>query len=224
MKIRTFEQTHEGPRSKETNIVKDITPKQIRRSTGREYKAVERSTYKKRLAEIFYQNELAENKKTTDEIRDQLIREYRHMQRLRIRLMNHKYTIGGFRNMYNRGTLYSAQPPTFLLSWFYNRLGYIELGGAKKKGSHAFFEDCYHHCLKLKVADPRFVPHEYIVEIRNRQNDGIAEWLEWVVPTDEEIQAVTKKLRVEEIYNSVPFYPDFSREATPIDFIPTDMG
>jgi hypothetical protein len=126
--------------------------------------------------------------------------------------------------MYNRGVLYSSQPPTWLLSFYYTKFGYIELGGARKKGVLAYFEDCYYYCVKLKVADPRFVPYDYIVEIRNRQNDGIREWLEWIVPTDEEIKNLARRLNVKEVYNSVSFYPGYTREETPIDFEPTDMG
>jgi hypothetical protein len=76
----------------------------------------------------------------------------------------------------------------------------------------------------MKVADPRFVPYDLIVEIRNRQNDNIYEWLEWVVPTDDDIKKLQTKLRVKELYNSVKFYAGFKREDTPTNFEPTLLG
>lgn len=223
MKIKTFEQTLSGNKSRELELKTFEPPKPRPRNSGIVYNAKNRDVYVVRLGELLFENELRQKKLTSNQIREQLIGEHKHIPALKRRLMSAKYTIGQFRNKYNQGKLYSSQPPVHLLSFAYEESGYIVVSG-RRANTFAMFEDCYHHCVRMKVADPRFVPHELIVEIRNRQNDQDYEWLEWVVPTDDEIKKLQTKLRVKEIYNSVKFYPGFTREDTPKDFEPTILG
>ena len=81
-----------------------------------------------------------------------------------------------------------------------------------------FFQDCYQRCLNLQIADPRFVPEEYIVALRDKQNQG--EWLDWTVPTQTTIQRLCTRFQLDDLYNSMKFPMGWTREETPNDFEP----
>lgn len=221
MKIQTFEETLGGKfRTTDFENKKIIVPKPIQRNTGIKYEAEARVTYCHWLFEVFQNNEYLAYKNeawTNDIIKRRLLLQFaKKLPSLRNRFRTYKYTIGIFRNYYNDNKLYSAQPPTLLVSFPYNDLGYIQ-GFGKDHYRILSFEECYRHCINLKIADPRFVQYEHIVEIRNRQVQGEKEWLAWIVPTDKQIKEVAVKAGIKEVYNSVRFPQGWTREDTPID-------
>jgi hypothetical protein len=221
MIIKTFEQSLKGSiTSKEIKLTTFVVPKPIPRNSKREYQSRNRETYAKWLYKVFYDNEVfayQKKAKTNDQIQTRLLEENKHNSLLRKRFKQYKYTIGTFRRRYNQGVLYSAQPATFILSLQYDEHNYVVVGGNSPR-TYMTFEDCYDRCMEFKVADPRFVPYEYIVAVRNKQIQNQEEWLKWVVPTDDDIKKFCTECKIKEIYNSVNFLSGWKREDTPTDY------
>lgn len=232
MKIKTFETTLSNPVPKfhETEIKTFDPPPPPSRNSGRAYKAKNREVYRHYFGELFENNEfLAYQRKalTNEQIQRTFLMKYKRNRTIRYRFETYRFTVGMFRNQYNKQLLYASQPAPYLLSFQYDETGYIVVGG-NQANTYMSFEDCYQRCVELKVADPRFVPPELIVEIRNRQtelltlpsneqpNDGI-NWLEWIAPNEDLIKRLCTKLKLKELYNSVRFPRGWTREETPIE-------
>lgn len=234
MKIKTFETILNDPKSKakvqELNINQFSPPPiQVSRNSGRTYES-DRPMYRRFIWELLEQNEfLAYQKKakTNTELQREFLLKFPRNQKLRYRFKTYKATIGMFRKRYNNQQLFASQPPPYLLSFQYDELGFIVVGGIYQH-IYMTFDDCYRRCLEFKVADPRFVPPEYIVEIRNRQIEQSMEgpptdskqlnWLDWIVPDEDTIKRLCTKLKLKQgLYNSVRFPKGCTREETPID-------
>jgi len=220
MKIVSFKQDKgQEAKVKEQSVDTElVVPKANSRNSGRPYNAVNRETTVHYLYKLFYENELANPPRTNDDLKADLLLTYKHRQAIKRRFKSYQYTINMFRNQYNLGTLWQSQPATFLMSFQYDECGYVVIGG-NRIHEYMYFEDCYQRCDNYKMADPRFIPYELIVEIRNRQQQGDPDWLQWMVPTDADIKTLKTNLKVKEVYNSVNFRDGWTREATPKDFI-----
>jgi len=226
MKIRTFEQLMSGEgKFSEKELIPFVVPIAKPRNSGRTYNTKNRDVWSNDFIKLFANNEiLAYQGKalTDDKIKNEILLRYKHNRILIRKMKNYSLTVGMCRIKYNNGCLRSSQEPTFLLSFRYDENGYIILGGNHGiyRLHYMHFMDCYARCVSFRVADPRFVPYEYIVEIRNRQIQGEREWLDWVVPTDQQIKETATKCKVKELYNSVDFYQGYTREETTHDHIP----
>lgn len=164
---------------------------------------------------VFYENEFAAYKGEAL-IRSQ-IQEYLQKKHpspgIKTKFSNYKLTVGMLRRRYNNFNLYVCQPHIALLSFEYDELGYIVAGGYKPH-EYMSFDDCRKFCIKQKVADPRFMTHEEIIEIRNQQLQGNPDWLSWVVPGEEELKTFRSKANVTTIFNSVKFREGFGYQET----------
>lgn len=223
MKIKTFETTLIGrPKVSEIEIKEFELPRPNSRNSGRKYESTNRRAFGPYWQKVFEQNEIAayERKaKTNDQLRREFLAANPSDQALRFRFKISKQTIGMYRKEYNQQKLYQAQPIPFIMSYQYDESGYIVVGG-RFPSTYMFFQDCYARCVHYKIADPRFVPPEYLVEIRNRQIQGDKEWLQWIVPNEKEIAHLKRFLGIKELYNSVNFAMGWTREETPIDYDP----
>lgn len=233
MKIKSFEmllsEPNKKPKFSETQINQfNPPPVQPKRNSGRSYTASNRVLYKRHLHDVFENNEfLAYTKeaKTNEVILREFLLAFNRNQKLRYRFKQYKRTIGMYRKEFNEQKLFSSQPPPFLMSFQYDDIGFIVVGG-NHRTTYMTFEDCYARCVEFQIADPRFVPHEYIVEIRNRQNEqttskltklnGI-DWTNWIVPNEDTIKRLCTKIGIKDLYNSVRFPRGCTREETPID-------
>lgn len=225
MQINSY--THEqGRKPKEVVTKLEVLeiPQPIKRNSGR---VVERkiASWKKILSELFLQNETAkfEDKKTNIEIKRLLINKL--TDRATIvdgQFKKYKYSISTERNKYNRGNLYSSQPATFLMSLPYSDDAYPIIGGHNNHfyTKYIYFEEVVERCKQFKIADPRFFEYEIIVEIRNRQIQGEAEWLQWAVPNDQQLRNLHQTFIVKDLYNIVQFAPGFTNADTPDNFVP----
>jgi hypothetical protein len=226
MKIRTFEQSMSGEEKfTEKELIPFVVPMAKPRNSGRKYTVKNRDVWSRDFLQLFTDNEFLAYQgkaRTDDQIKKELLLRHKHNRMLIRRMKTFKITVGMFRIKYNKGILRSSQEPTFLMSFRYDENGYIILGGNHGiyRLHYMHFMDCYARCVAFQIADPRFIPYEYIVEIRNRQSQGIREWLDWVVPTDIQIKELSTKCKVKEIYNSVDFYQGYTREETTHDHIP----
>lgn len=155
--------------------------------------------------------------KTNEVIQREFLLKYKRNSSLRYQFKTYRATVGMFRKRFNKGILYSAQPPPYLMSFSYDESGYITVGG-NRANQYMMFYDCYARCINYRIADPRFVEYDLIVEIRNRQNEGVEEWLDWIVPNDDMIKRLCTKLGVNDLYNSVKFLMGWTREETPKDY------
>jgi hypothetical protein len=212
-----------------TEIVSGSIPREVIQSKPREAHWGEgflsQSFYK-----LFFANEfLAYNKAKTKQDLIADIRElHKNNKSLIKKFANGTYTIGTFRKRYNLRKLYKAQPPLFLISFEYNDRGLIVAGGQNHKVIVSF-ADCVWKCKMLKVADPRFIPHDQIVGLRNKQLQN--EFMDWSVPNEEDIRELRLKINEnleidyrirsnEQVYNSVFFDKGSTLEDTPDDFEP----
>jgi hypothetical protein len=222
-KITTFEKTLEG---KVTVSTKDILtfdiPEPVKRNSGREYKSTERDMYTRTLYNLFYENEIKayyEKPLTKKQIQQKLLDKHKRNRTIRKKLTNYLTTVGMWRKMYNEGKLYSSQPQVYLISFEYDMHGYIVIGG-RHPYAYRYFMDCYNKCLIHKIADPRFIPYEDIVAIRNKQIQLDPDWLDWIVPDEVTLQRLRTETGVDELYNSVKFRKGFTREETPVNYVP----
>ena len=218
MKISAFEislQSGNISDTKETNITKYKAPEQTK-PKGREYNAKIRSVFKQWIGPQLEANEYkAYDKALTDQdILALLLKKYKDWT-IRKRFHSGKETVGSLRTLYNKQVLYAAQPKTYLVSFPYNKYNHITSTGAPF-ARQLSFEECYRKCIDYKVADPRFVPPEYIAELRNRQNSEDPQWKDWRVPNEKWIRSFETRIG-REAYNSVHFTPGWTREDTPID-------
>lgn len=200
------------------------TPSVPSRNTGREYKS-KYPMYTRTLHKLFQDNEIrAYHTKpyTKQQLLDSLLEEHKSNSYLKRQFARYAYTIGIFRKKYNTGTLFSSQPPVYLISFEYDSNGYVVVGG-KFSGDYRYFEDCYNKCISLKIADPRFIPPEYIENIRNFQLQGHQDWLEWIVPNEEILkQLQTETKQRDGLYNTVKFRKGWRKADTPLDFQPLE--
>lgn len=223
-RITSFEKSISGILKTDT---KEITQFQLpthKEPLGRKYESTCRDMYTRTLFKLFYNNEfLAYTKKalTKKQIQEALVLEHKTNRLLKRKLDRYLLTIGMFRQRYNDNILYAAQPIIYMLSFEYDKYGYIVVGG-RYPTTYRYFEDCYNKCVKLKVADPRFVPPEAIEAIRVKQIQLDPEWMKWRVPDEKTIKELRSKLKLKELYNSVRFRPGFTREETPVNFQPID--
>lgn len=200
------------------------TPKAPSRNTGRQYKS-KYPMYTRTLHKLFQDNEIRayhEKPYTKQQLLDSLLKEHYSNSYLKRQFARHAYTIGIFRKKYNTGVLFSSQPPVYLISFEYDSNGYIVVGG-KYSNDYRYFEDCYNKCISLKIADPRFIPPEYIENIRNFQLQGHQDWLEWIVPNEEILKQLQYETKQKDgLYNTVKFRSGWRKEDTPIDFQPLE--
>lgn len=228
MKIDIFEHTQgKTPVKQEVIDERVILARTQKRTSGIERTRNLHLAWRRGLYDIFFRNEIAhfEEKITRRQIIDELLHKYKHLKQLRRNLtVTHRYSISVERRRYNDNSLYASQPPTFLTSIEYNWEHYPIVGGFMNQfyKDYLYWEEAYHRILEHQVADPRFVEYEAIVEIRNRQIRGEDAWLKWIVPTDKDLQTISRQLELDipNIFNSVIFAPGFTREETPKDFIP----
>lgn len=223
MKIRTFElalnEPYAIPKTEEKTINKVSAPKPIKRNTGNNYKGPNRVTVGPFIQKLLENNEYLayeDEAKTNEQIQREILLQFKRHHSLRYQFKSYRKTIGMYRKNYNQQKLYSAQPTPYLVSFQYDEFGFIVIGGNQPRTFKSFLE-CYQDCVTYKIADPRFIPYELIVEIRNRQNEAIQEWLEWIVPDDNTIEAIAKRAGVKEIYNSVHFARGLTREESPME-------
>lgn len=226
MQIHSY--THEqGRKATETVTKLEVLeiPKPEKRNSGRDLE-LKAGSWKRILYNLFYNNEIAkfEDKLTGIQIKRLLINKLTDRAKIVDKhFKSYKYSISLERNKYNQGNLYSAQPPTFLMSLPYGEDFYPIIGGHNHHfyTKYIYFEEVVERCKKFKIADPRFFEYEIIVEIRNRQIQGDKEWLKWVVPNDKQIKDLELRLPIDQpIYNSVKFAPGFTHADTPADFEP----
>jgi hypothetical protein len=223
MKIRTLElklnEPYAIPKTSITEFREFQKPKAIPRNTGRTYETRRRTTYAPYVSDLLDRNEfLAYEKKalTNEELQRDILKKFARNTSLRYKFKRYAVTLGMFRKKYNEQKLYAAQPTPYLVSFAYDKFNRIIVGGNDR--SYMTFQECYQRCLDFKIADPRFVPPELIVEIRNRQNEGIEEWLHWIVPDDKTLDNIRVLIKRDEIYNSVRFSIGWTREDTPHDY------
>jgi len=221
MRIKTFETSLTG-KSKVSEIeeIPFTIPKARQRNSGRKYESLNRIAFGKHWHRVLEENErLAYDRKAKDnaQLQREFLQAYPSDMALRYRFKTYKLTVGMYRKKYNQQVLFQSQPPVFLVSFQYDMSSTIVVGGIYPS-TYMSFQDCYQRCVNLKIADPRFVPHDYIVKIRDRQNDGDEEWLEWIVPDEKELRTLRRYLQVDELYNSVHFPQGWTREETPIDY------
>lgn len=222
-KITTFEKSLDG---KVTASVKDITtfdiPTPVKRNSGRIYKSTERDLHTRTLYRLFYENEIKAyyaKPLTKEQLQERLLSLHPRNRTIRNRLRKYQVTMGMWRKQYNEGILYTSQPQIYFLSFEYDKNGYIVIGG-RSPYSYRYFMDCYNKCLIHKVADPRFIPYEDIVAIRNKQIQLDPDWLKWIVPDEVTLQRLRTETGVDELYNSVKFPRGFTREETPTNWTP----
>lgn len=199
-----------------------IPPRKVGRTYQTEGQLVSRWVHDKLEA-----NELLAYQKkalTNIELQRELLSRFPSNMSLRYRFKSYKATIGTYRKRFNEMKLYSAQPEPFLASFQYDEVGYIVMGGIYQT-TYLMFEECYQRCVDLKIADPRFVPPEYITELRNRKIEQLTtkkytgtNWLEWIVPDEDTIKGLKIRLKLKELYNSVRFPKGCTREETPEGF------
>lgn len=222
-KITTFEKNLEGKVNVTTKDIKTFDiPEPVKRNSGREYKSTERDMYTRTLYKLFYENEIKayyEKPLTKQQLQQKLLDQHKRNRVIRKKLTKYLVTIGMWRKMYNEGVLYASQPQVYLISFEYDMHGYIVIGG-RSPYSYRYFMDCYNKCLIHKIADPRFIPYEDIVLIRNKQVQLDPDWLDWIVPDEVTLQRLRTETGVDELYNSVKFRKGFTREETPINFEP----
>jgi hypothetical protein len=228
MKIEIFEHELGKAPIKATYIDEHITlARTQKRNTGIEVVKNTHLMWRRGMAALFHANEIADfhSKKTRNQLIEDIIKRYPHIKTLKRHFkITHKYSISAERRKYNFGSIYSSQPPTFLLSLEYNWEHYPIVGGYENQfyKDYIYWEEVYTRACEYAVADPRFLEYEAIVEIRNRQIRGEEQWLKWVVPSDKDLQDISRELQLDipDIFNSVTFAPGFTREETPKDFIP----
>jgi hypothetical protein len=228
MQITNYEVTKGG--KEQTSIIQSNTfqvPTKVmkRRNTGRVRTSA--IIWVSDLIPIFQANEFArqKDKKTDTEIKSLILKKYSHVKTIINNFKLYRYTIGTFRNRYNETKLTQAQETPLLISLSYDTDGYPLVGAYRGQSwkYYIHFEECYHRCAMLKIADPRFVEYEKIVEIRNRLVQQDPDWVDWIAPTYDQLKKIAATFgfrNIEQIYNSVKFLHAYSREATPKDFIP----
>ena len=229
MEIKSFEQKGSHIQKKVTKPAPPIVVENVaeRRNSGLVYGVNNPNIWNRDLVKYFYENEfLPKKEKMTNEvIRERLMYAHRNNRSLRKNFRMHRYSLSTLRTKYNQSKLTSSQPRLILISLTYDENGYPLVGPFNNRfmKDYIFFMEVYTRCCELKIADPRFVPYEYIVEIRNRQIQNEPEWMQWWTPTDKEIKSVADKLNISKpslVYNSVKFPHGFTREETPVDFVP----
>jgi len=220
MKITSFEvelSKSLPPIETNTKVTKYKPPREVK-TKGRKYEAKDRQVYGPFLEDLFYKNELLayeKKAKTNAQLKYEFLDKYKRNYQLRNRFKNYKETIGNLRSKYNRRTLYSQQAPVYIISLQYNEINNIVVDG-NRYYQLLSFEEAYERCLEFKVADPRFVPPEYIEKIRDRQNSEDPLWRDWSVPSARWIRSFENKIGCE-AYNSVYFPVGWTREDTPND-------
>jgi hypothetical protein len=228
MEILSFDQTGS---TISNEVVKPkalaMPPKAESRNSKRRYNPNAKDLYWRRhLAEIYFRNEFLPRKEKLDKkaILDNLLKKFPKNEKLKRNFQLYRYTISTFRKWYNESRLVSSQPKNILVSIDYDKNGYPLVGAFYNKyvNEYIYFEEVRERCVDLKIADPRFIPYEFIVEIRNKQNDGDPEWLTWYAPTDKELKQYEPllKLPVSRFFNSVEFPEGFRHEDTPVNFVP----
>jgi hypothetical protein len=228
-RITTFEKnvTTGAIKLNTREITTYTTPQVPSRNSGRTYGAnkAKGDLYTRTLHKLFEDNEIrAYHAKpyTKQQLLDSLLAEHKTNKYLARQFARYAYTIGIFRKKYNLQTLYTSQPPVYLISFEYDSNGYIVVGG-RYSGDYRYFEDCYNKCISLKIADPRFIPPDYIENIRNFQLQGHQDWLEWIVPNEENLKRLqTETKQKDGLYNTVKFRPGWRKEDTPLDFRPLE--
>ena len=230
MEIKSFEQKGSHVSQKVTKPAPPIKVEVVaeRRNSGKAYSPDNNhNMWHKDLVRYLFENEFRHfrEKWTNEVIRDKLIDLHRHNRTLKKNFRNHRYSLSTFRNWYNQSKLTASQPRLILISLVYDENGYPIVGPFNNRfmKDYIYFIEVYTRCCELKIADPRFVPYEYIVEIRNRQVQNEPEWMQWWTPTDKEIKTVADKLNISKpslVYNSVKFPNGFGMEETPVDFVP----
>lgn len=228
MQITSYEITKGG--REQTSIIQSTTfqvPTKImkRRNSGKARAA--KDSWVINLIPVFKENELApqKHKKTDTEIKAWILSKYYNVKTIIKNFKLYRYTVGTFRTKYNTSQLTQHQETPILISLAYDDEGYPLVGAYRGRywPYYIHFEECYHRCAMLKIADPRFVEYEKIVEIRNRLVQQDPDWIDWIVPTDDQLKKIATSLgvrKVENIYNSVKFLNPYTREATPKDFVP----
>lgn len=217
MKITTFTiALNQPPKEEKINVTKYQPPQQNKKRKA--YNAKERVVYGPYLERVFYNNELAayEGKaKTADEIKFEFLTAFKHHYTIKKRFKSFKESIGNLQTKYNRRDLYTNQNLVYLLSFRYDRFGYITVNG-RLCFTLLTFQEAYRRCLDFKVADPRFVPPELIDKLRERKNSADPNWADWTVPPIKWIESFEKKIGMP-AYNSVKFRIGYTREDTPVD-------
>lgn len=194
------------------------------RNSGRKR---EKGSWVRTLIPIFQKNETArqDDKMTDTHIKAWILEKYGGIRTVYKNVKNYNYTVGLFRGWYNKSELTTNQPTPILISLSYDTDGYPIVGAYRGRSwkHYLYFEEAYHKCAMLKIADPRFVEYEKIVEIRNRLVQKDPDWEDWYVPTEDQLKDIARSLgvrKIENIYNSISFPPGYTREETPHDFVP----
>lgn len=195
-----------------TNEINNYKPPEITQHlVGRKYNYKERVVYGDYLVDMFFKNEICEEPKTDQKMKFEFLSKYRSWS-LKKHFKSGMLTIGLFRTRYNKNKLFAAQEPVYLLSFCYNDDGRIVYNGAQYY-QYLSFRECYQRCIEFKIADPRFITYEEIVQIRNRINSEDKEWSGWRVPTDTILTELSAKIG-RELYDSVSFLPHLTRAKT----------
>lgn len=196
-----------------TNEINTYKPPEINdRIIGRRYNFKNRITYGDYLVDTFFKNEICEEPKTDQTIKFEFLSKYKSWS-LKKHFKSGMLTIGLFRTRYNKNKLFASQDPVYLLSFCYNSEGRIVFNGTHYY-QYLSFRECYQRCIEFKIADPRFITYEEIVQIRNRINSDDPEWKDWRVPTDTILTELAAKIPAPEIYDSVSFLPHLTRIKT----------
>lgn len=206
-RIITFEQGL----LKTKEVVPVEAPKQKQLKKGRNYKAVNRTTYA-HFEKVFHDNELNaydKNTKTDKQIKDEFLRKNRDYTTRR-RFETYKETIGNLRSKYNRNILLTSQAPVYLISLYYDEFSII-IVDSRQYMKYMSFEDVYDRCVEFKIGDPRFIPPTLLQNIRDRINSGVEEWLDWKVPPADWVKRFERRIG-REAYNSVHFPQGWTRE------------
>jgi len=198
-----------------TNISK-YKPPVLDKPKGRKYEAKDRITYGPFLEQMFFDNELEyylTQPLSIKELKFKFLSAHKTNYTLKNKFKRYKYTIGMFRSKYNRRELYSTQDPVYLLSFDYNEAGYIVVDGRQYYRSLTF-KQAYERCLEFKVADPRFIPHDKIVLLRDRKNSGDPQWADWSVPPDSFLDQLHRTVHRDSMYDTIEFPKFCTREET----------
>lgn len=220
MKITTFTVSLTGgtPVTKTEQNITKYKPPQEKKTVKRKYVPKDRMTYGPYLEKMFYDNEIAAYSKkaeTYQELKFRFLQDHKSNYIIRKRFNQFKESMGNLQTKYNRRKLHYAQAPVYLLSFMYDKFGYILVNGIHYY-TYLTFQEAYRRCLDFKVADPRFVPPELIERLRERQNSEDPQWVDWTVPPISWIESFEKKIGMS-AYDSVQFRIGYTRLETPLD-------
>jgi hypothetical protein len=209
--------TFESEVIKEVEI-KEFKPPKPKGKPGRTYKTRDRIIYGPYLEDVFLNNEYeaySKEAKTDRILKRDFLEKNKNNYQLKQQFKNHKLTIGMFRTRFNKGILHANQEPNYLLSICYDEFSHPVAGGMRQY-QYLSFEEVYQKCVEYKIADPRFVPLGLIKRIKDKQNSGDPDWLEWRAPPLNWIERFEKKIG-KTAYNSLKFPRGWTREETPIE-------